>query len=286
MREYMTSRAVRCLLAGTVLAAGANVVQAQTPAESLLSNAFVFNLGGFIVTTDVKAHLDGVSTTNPEVDFNHTFGKASDATRVRLDGLWRITPRQHLRFMYFDDRNERDRVIDQDLHWGDYTFHAGADVNSKTKFNIAELAYEYAFLKEPTYEVAGSVGVHYTKLSLQLSGTATFTDANGVVSSSGFTSKDASAPVPLPVIGVRGAWAFAPNWVLDGSGQLFKADINGYDGRVTDLTANVTWMFNKNFGAGLGYNRFWTTVETTKSNFNGTVEFGYSGVQLFVTGTF
>ena len=54
------------------------------------------------------------------------------------------------------------------------------------------------------------------------------------------------------------------------SGQLFKADINGYDGRVTDLRADVTWMFNKNFGAGLGYNRFWTTVETTKNNFNGT----------------
>src|SRR6478672_10969613 len=118
MREWMTSGAVRYLLAGLVLAAGANGVQAQTPAESLLANPFVFNLGGFIMSTDLKAQLNGSSTKNPEVDFNHTFGEGSDATRVRLDGLWRITPRQHLRFMYFDNRIERNRVIDQDLHWG------------------------------------------------------------------------------------------------------------------------------------------------------------------------
>ena len=95
------------------------------------------------------------------------------------------------------------------------------------------------------------------KLSQQLSGTATFTDANGVTSAAAFTSKENSVPVPLPVIGVRAAWAFAPQWVLEGQGQLFKADIDGYDGRVTDLRAGVTWMFSQNFGAGLGYNRFW-----------------------------
>jgi hypothetical protein len=274
------------LVAGVVLAAGASGVQAQTPAESLLSNAFVFDLGGFILTTDVKARLNGASTTNPEVDLDHTFGKDNNATRIRADALWRITPRNHLRFMYFDNRSDRSRAIDEDIHWGDYTFHAGADVNSQTKMTIVELAYEYAFLKEPTYEINGSLGVHYMKLSQQLSGTATFTDANGVVSSAAFTSKDASVPLPLPVIGIRAAWAFAPQWVLEGQGQLFKADISGYDGHVTDLRAGVTWMFNKNFGAGLGYNRFWVNVDTTKSNFNGNVRLGYSGVQLFLTGTF
>jgi hypothetical protein len=284
----MTFTVGRLLCGGFLLAGAASVVQAQSlsPAESLLNDKFVFNLGGFILTTDVKAHLDGASTTNPDIDFNDTFGKGGDATRIRADALWRITPRQHLRFMYFDNNVDRSRVIDQDLHWGDYTFHAGANVNAQTKFNIAELAYEYAFWKEPTYEINGSLGVHYMRLSQQLSGTATFTDANGVVTSAAFTSKDASVPVPLPVIGVRAAWAFAPQWVLEGQGQLFKAKINGYDGRVSDLRATVTWMFDKNFGAGIGYNRFWTAVDATKNNFSGEVRLGYAGVQIFLTGAF
>jgi hypothetical protein len=282
----MTSGTGRLLLAGVLLATGAGGVQAQTPAESLLSEAFVFNLGGFILATDVKAHLNGSSTTNPDIDFNDTFGRGNDATRVRADALWRITPNHHLRFLYFNNTVDRNRVIDKDLHWGDYTFHAGANVDAHTKFEIAELAYEYAFLKAPTYEINGSVGVHYMKLQQQLSGVATLTDANGVVSSASFTTKEGSVPVPLPVVGVRAAWAFAPQWVLEGQGQLFKATINGYDGSVNDLRAGVTWMFNKNFGAGVGYNRFWVKVDTSKPNFDGSVRLGYSGVQVFVTGAF
>ena len=118
------------------------------------------------------------------------------------------------------------------------------------------------------------------KLSQQLSGTATFTDANGVTSAASFTQKENSVPLPLPVIGFRAAWAFAPQWVLEGQGQIFKADIDGYDGRITDVRAGVTWMFSQNFGAGVGYNRFVTTVETSKERFDGRVRLGYSGVQL------
>ena len=286
MRGSKTSGIGRLLLSGVLLAAGANGVQAQTPAESLLADPFVFNLGAFILTTDVKAHLNGSSTTNPDIDFNDTFGKGSDATRVRADALWRITPNHHLRFLYFNNTVDRNRVIDKDLLWGDYTFHAGANVDAHTKFEIAELAYEYAFLKAPTYEINGSLGVHYMKLQQQLSGIATFSGPNGGGSSAAFTSKEGSVPVPLPVVGVRAAWAFAPQWVLQGQGQLFKATINGYEGRVNDLTADVTWMFNKNFGAGIGYNRFWAKVDTSKPNFDGSVRLGYSGVQVFVTGAF
>jgi hypothetical protein len=276
----------RFFIAGALLC-GAGLAQAQlTPAQGLIQDKFVFNLGGFIVGTDVTAHLNGSSSTNPDIDFDQTFGKGSDATRVRADALWRINPNHHLRFLYFGNKNSRTRTIDRDINWGDYTFHAGADVESVTKFEIYELAYEYAFFRTPDLEVSGSLGVHYMHLTQQLSGVATFTDANGVTTAASFTRKENSVPVPLPVIGVRAAWAFAPQWVLEGQGQIFKADISGYDSKVTDLRGGVTWMFARNFGAGVGYNRFITTVETSKEKFNGRVRLGYSGVQLYLTGSF
>ena len=265
----------------------ATVAQAQlTPAQSLISDRFVLNLGGFIVGTDVTARLNGSSSTNPDIDFDQTFGKGSDATRVRADALWRITPNHHLRFLYFNNTDERTRAIDRNIVWGDYTFQAGAVVESRTKFQIYELAYEHAFWRAADYEISGSLGVHYMRLSQQLSGTATFTDANGVTSAAAFSRKENSIPVPLPVLGVRAAWAFAPQWVLEGQGQIFKADIGGYDGKVTDLRAGVTWMFSRNFGAGLGYNRFVTTVDADKERFDGRIRLGYSGVQLYLTGSF
>ena len=285
MRETM-ALVGRLLLAGALLGA-TSFAQAQlTPAQSLLQDKFVLNLGGFIVGTDVTAHLNGSSSTNPDIDFDQTFGKGSDATRVRGDALWRITPNHHLRFLYFNDTSDRSRAVDRDIAWGDYTFHAGANVESKTRFEIFELAYEYAFWRTPDVEISGSLGGHYMKLTQQMSGVATFTDANGVTSAASFTSKQNSVPVPLPVIGMRAAWAFAPQWFLEGQGQIFQADISGYDGRVTDLRGGVTWMFSRNFGAGVGYNRFTTRVETSKERFNGQVRLNYSGVQLYLTGAF
>ena len=285
MRESMTSVGRHFLAAALVGVAG--VAQAQlTPAQALIQNKVVLNLGGFIVGTDVTARLNGSSSTNPDIDFDQTFGKGSDATRVRADALWRINPKHHVRFLYFNNTDERSRAIDRNIAWGDYTFQAGAVVDSKTKFQIYELAYEYAFWRTPDVEISGSLGVHYMKLSQQLSGQATLTDANGATSVAAFSRKENSVPVPLPVLGLRAAWAFAPQWVLEGQGQIFKADISGYDGRVTDLRAGVTWMFSRNFGAGLGYNRFITTVETSKERFDGRIRLGYSGVQLYLTGTF
>jgi hypothetical protein len=71
------------------------------------------------------------------IDFDQNFGKASDATRVRAGALWRITPAHYLRFLDFDNRTTRSRVIDRDVQWGDYTFQAGGLVESEVKFRIS-----------------------------------------------------------------------------------------------------------------------------------------------------
>jgi hypothetical protein len=271
------------LLAGMT---GAAQAQSASPAQALLDDKFVFSLGAFVVGSDITARLNGSSTTNPDIDFDETFGKASDATRIRADGLWRITPTHHLRFLYFDNSTSRSRVIDRDIAWGDNTFQAGGLVESETDMKLFELAYEYAFMRRPTYEVSGSIGLHYMDLTQRLSGQATITDANGNQTPVQFTSKQNSVPLPLPVIGIRAGWVVAPQVYLEAQGQIFKAEINGIDGRVTDVRATATWMFNPHFGLGLGYNRFATTADVGKDDFDGRLRLAYSGLQLFVTGAF
>ncbi|HEX4234705.1 MAG TPA: hypothetical protein VH041_10385 [Caldimonas sp.] len=253
-----------------------------TSAQGLIANPFVFSASGFIVSNDVKASLNGSSSTNPDVDFNDTFGTGSNATRFRLDGLWRITPRHHIRAMYFENSVTRTRTLNRDVMWDDITYNLGATVEAQTKVKVYELAYEYAFVHEPTWELAGSLGVHYTDMSLRLSGVGSI---NGVPGSA-VQNKDSNLPAPLPVIGFRAGYAFAPDWYLDGLVQAFKIKINEYDGRWIDGRAGVTWMFTRNFGVGLAYNRFTTKVNVDKSNFNGDLKFGYSGLLLSLTGTF
>jgi hypothetical protein len=269
-----------------VCAAGAAVAQSPTNAQYLLTDKFVVNGGVFVMNSDVNARLNGQSTTNPDINFDDTFGKASDANRARIDALWRITPKHHVSFTYFNNSTTRNRVIDRDIQWGDLTYKAGGNVEAQSKFSVYALQYEYAFVNAPNYELAGSAGIHYTDMSLRLSGNATLTNPDGTISASGSRTRDSSLPAPLPVIGLRGAWAVSPQWVLDASAQLFKLNVDGYDGNWSNFRLGATWMFSRHMGVGLGYNRFVTRVDVDRSNFNGSLKLGYSGMQAYLTGSF
>lgn len=277
------------LTAVALLAAGwatPGLAQSSSPAQALLDDSLVFNIGAFLFQTDTQAQLNGQSVANPEIDFDKSFGKPKDANRVRADVLWRITPTHHARLMYFDYNKTRSRVLDDPITWGDYTFQAGSNVRSDSKFSILELAYEYAFLRQPSYELAATIGVHYTDISLRLSGAATIANSNGSPSQVAFASREASAPAPLPVIGLHGGWVVAPNWYIEAQGQYFKAKVGEVDGSISDLRVGATWMFSRHLGLGLGYNRFFTKVDITKESFNGRLKFGYSGLQAYLTGSF
>ena len=280
----ISARSFACALAVILpgLLAATPASAQLSPAQGLIENPFGANLGVFIVGSDLKAKVNGTSTNNPEVDFNNEFGTGSDQTRVRLDLLWRIVPKHHVRFFFFDNDITRSRVVDRDIQWGDTTYHLGTNVESNVKMKVYELAYEYAFMHQPNFELNGSLGVHYTDLRIKLAGNATTGGGN----TAAFVTEERKLPAPLPVIGVRAGWMFAPQWYLEGIGQFFRINIDGYSGHWVDGRVGVTWMFTRNFGAGLGYNRWVTNVDVSRDNFNGSARFGYSGLQAYLTGTF
>jgi len=276
------------LIVGLLLATA--TAQADSPAEDLLKDRFNVDLGTFVVGSDLNGSLRGsANTNNQNIDFNKQFGTNADQTRWRADVLWRITQRQHLRFMYFSNDIKRTRTIDQDLAWGDYTFVAGGQVTAEQKFSVYELSYEFAFLRADNYEVVASGGIHYDDLTVTLSGNATLTvdtPTGPVQQPTTFTTKQSSVPVPLPVLGVRGDWAVSDHVYLDGSVQVFKLSYQGIDGNWSDLRAGAAWMFNHHFGLGIGYDRFATHIDLNKGSFNGRLNVGYQGGLIYVKGGF
>ncbi|WP_298832572.1 hypothetical protein [uncultured Piscinibacter sp.] len=262
------------------------LAQSPAPAQSLLDADVVLNVGAFVLSTDLNARLNGRSTVNPDVDFDETFGGDGNATRVRADALWRITRQHHLRLLYFDDTRTSSRVLDEQVQWGDYTFQVGGRTELQSRLTIGELAYEYGFIHRPGFELAGSLGIHLTKIHLGLSGEATVTDADGNVGQAALATTASDLSAPLPVIGLRAAWVVSPSWVVDAQGQFFKVRVNGYDGTVSDLRLGATWMYNRHFGVGAGYNRFSTKVDVSREAFNGRLRMGYSGLLVHLTGVF
>jgi hypothetical protein len=263
---------------------------ANSSTENLLNDRFVVSLGGFVVSSKINGSLSGTANTSGEnTDFDKRFGTDADQTRLRAEVLWRITPRQHLRFSYFNNAVQSTRAIDQDLAWGDYTFLAGGQVTAEVKFRVYELNYEFAFLRRQNYQIVAVAGIHLDDLTLKLSGNASLTvdtPMGPVEQAATFTTKSNSVPAPLPVVGFRADWAVSPHLYLDASAQVFAVGYQGIDGNWSDLRAGATWMFSDHFGIGLGYDRFVTHVDLSKLSFNGRLNFGYQGLLLYLKGGF
>ena len=279
------------ILSALVLAMSASVpARADSPAEDLLNSRFAFALGGFVVTSAIRASLLGSANTNDQqIDFDQRFGIDAEETRWRGELLWRITPAQHLRFSYFDDDVRGTRILNQALAWGDYTFRVGGQVTAETEFRVYELGYEWAFLRRPNYEIVAMAGIHLVDLTLKLSGNASLTvdtPTGPIEQAASFTTRSNSVPAPLPVFGLRGDWAVSPNVSLDASGQMFSLSYQGINGNWSVLRAGAAWMFSKHFGIGLGYERFVVHADVGKEAFTGRLNFGYQGLLIYVRGGF
>jgi hypothetical protein len=268
------------------LAEGVYVTTTTTPTEDLLTDRFVFNLGTYVVSSNTNGGLNGAANTNGQsIDFDHTFGLDTNATRWRFDGLWRITARNHVRFSYFDDDTKKTRTIDRDIVWGDYTFLANGAVTAEVKRSVYMLNYEFAFLRGRNYEVVGTAGVHFDDLTLKLSGNATVT-VNGVQQPASFANKSSAIPAPLPVLGVQGDWAVSPHWIVDGTLQALKIKYQAFNGDWVDFKAGVTYMFSDHFGIGAGFERWETHADVSKASFNGRLNYGYQGGLIYFKGGF
>jgi hypothetical protein len=263
----------------------------SAPSQQLLNARLVLDAGIFVLGTTTKANLNGqangVTVNNPQIDFNHTFGTGYDTSRFRIDGLWRITPRQHVVFTYFTSATSRTRTIDNPINWGNDQFQAGGEVTARNRITVYELGYEYAFVRKPTFELAASAGIHYTKTSLELSGMATVIGSAGASTGSSFEdTRTGSVPAPLPLIGLRAGWAFAPHWVLGGSVQALDFNYDQFHGYWSDLQINLKYMFNRHIGVGLGYDDFSSHLTVSQNKFNGRLNGGYRGGLINITGAF
>ena len=241
----------------------------------VLTDPFQLALGTYIVDTDTRVRLNGETDVGDNVNWEDTFG-GGDVTRFRIDGQWRFAARHKVRFMWFSNSRSKLATLEDEIYWGDETFPIGAKVRSQFDFDVYELAYEYSFLRRESYELSGSIGLHYTDLALAMS--AKVSAAGGALERD--IREAGSVGAPLPVIGLRGLWQVARNLWIDGQVQYFALSIDEYDGSLHDYKIMATWQPKKWLGLGIGYNEFGVDVDVDKQSFNGSLDWTYRGPML------
>ena len=286
MLRSMTNRrfpaAARNGLIGTALLLAAPVALADD-APNLLTDPFTLALGTYIVQSEPTVQLNGEVTTGDKVDFDHALG-GGDVTRIRFDGSWRFgdTQKHQLKTFIFDSSRSRTKTIDQDIEWGGDTYPVDAKVNFKFDFTIIQLAYEYEFLKRDNYEIGASAGIHYTQFKSALSAKAS--ESGGSLETD--LHNEGKVNAPLPVFGLQGTWKLPHDFWVKASGQFFALTIDEYSGDIQNYRGTVTWQPKPWVGVGLGYDWFKVNVDVTKTNFDGSFDWRYSGPMIYYSASF
>jgi hypothetical protein len=273
----LTAHRPRWLLTLLVPCLGASLAHAE--AGNPLTDRFSLSLGTFLLDTSTQLRIDGAAGNGTEFDAERVLG-LRDSDRFRVDGYWRFANRHKLRLLYFDTKRSATRSIDTTLQVGDTVFPVDAELESSFDTRVAELAYEYTFLKRDNYEVAASFGIHDLKFELNMEATRS---GSGEPLS---LARAADANGPLPVLGLRGTWLLSKRFYLDAQVQFFKISIDPYDGRLEDYTISVVWQAFKHVGLGAGYNQFVTRLDVSDDRFDGSLRWKYDGARIFVIGSF
>ena len=268
-------RALRPALAAVLLLS--LWIPARAESGNPLTDRFSVNVGTFFLTTGTNVRVDSASGSGSDVDVERDLGIA-DTDSIRIDAYWRFAARHKVRLLYFDTSRTSSRQIDHDIVFKGTTYPASIAVNTRLQTKVAEIAYEYAFLRADNYELAGTIGIHNLRFELGLEATA----ATASVS----LANTANADGPLPVIGLRGVWRFAEHVHLDGQMQFFRFSIDPYDGRLEDYNIALVWMPLKRLGLGVGYNGFVTRVNVNADRFDGRLRWHYGGARVFASFSF
>jgi hypothetical protein len=246
-----------------------------------LAAKFIVDAGYFFMSTDMRVRVDGETTDSvgSDVDYDDTFG-IGDFDRFRAEASWRIAPRHLLRAMYFQNNRSASRSVERDISFGDETFPLGATVNARSELTVAQLSYEYAFLRRDNYELAGGIGVHYVDMGLGLD--ATLVAQGGTASRS--LDENAATQAPLPVLGLRGLWRLPHDFYITAQVQYFYLQFDPYSGSLIDLKASVVWQLADHVGIGIGYNDFGFRFDIDDAHdFDGRLRWDYGGAIAFAT---
>ncbi|NHA14211.1 hypothetical protein [Thioalkalivibrio sp. XN279] len=250
--------------------------------SNLLAQRFQFGLGTFINGSSLNIRVDGeAGEIGTPVNWGKTIGDR-DESRFRFDGLWRVSERHHLRLMFTDYSSSAEREIEEEIIWDGDLIPVGVSARGTFGFEVFEAAYEYAFVKRPDVEIAGSVGLHYTQLEATLLANVQVDGEEGQVERGGTADVDA----PLPVFGARGQWRLGNNFYADLLGQAFYLSVGDYTGRILNLRATVLWQWHPRLGVGIGYDWFRVDIDGDADGFQGTMDWTYEGPQAFVNVAF
>jgi hypothetical protein len=254
------------LIFGAWLSASASAEVREPAAERGSVMLAAFNTGR---NTDARFDSGAPSSNGTDIDLEDDLGLEHYMTVARLSGYVWITQRQRIDFSLFDLSREASKTLQKSIVLGDETFAINADVDTVNELKIYKIDYTFAALNRDRGFLGIVAGLYVARTGVRVSEAA-----RGTAESEQLTA-------PLPVIGLRGEYAFGERFTLRGAAELFALKTGGIDGRLHDSYVGVDYSFGKRFAFGVAYNDVSMNVSAEEAGFHGRLDAGYRGALLY-----
>jgi hypothetical protein len=271
------------IVLGIILVFGSSLPTAGLAADWIKPGEERLKLGGgvFFPSFDTKLRFDDTTTgTGTEVDLEDDLGFSSSETTFWVGGYWRFAAKHRFSAAYFQFDRDASITVNTDISIGDEIYPAGARLDSNFKFQVFPISYAYSFLKREKFELAGTIGLNWTKIDFDVSGSASIGDEDPDANVS------ADASVPLPLIGLLFDYHFTPKWSAGLLGEVFwlniDADTFGFSGTLINLRASTEYWFFNNVGLGAAINWFSLDVDVDDGDWRGILDYQYWGPQVYL----
>ena len=228
-------------------------------------------LGAFFVDADTDLQLGGDLTVN--IDGEDILGLDETYTAFRGDLFWRITRRNRIDFTYYALHRDGSEALVVDIPDGSGgTVSIGQGVKTQFDIDILRGSYAWSFFKDERFDLAIAAGLYGLKVDFEF-------ETEGVV---GGTRETTDFAFPLPVIGLRGAFALTDKWFIRQSFDFFYVKIDDYEGTLVDFLASIEWNALKYLGLGVGYNYVLMNLEYSGSDdFLSEFDLRYGGLLAY-----
>ncbi|MCJ7590036.1 MAG: hypothetical protein MUO51_01630 [Woeseiaceae bacterium] len=228
------------------------------------------SLGVFFADRDTRTSVDGdIPGSGTDVDLENDLGFNKSDSVFRFDGYFRFNEKHRLDFSAFDLSRTGSKQITEEFVWKDTLYPVDVLVNASLDLSIYRLAYTWSFMRRDNGYLGASAGVYVADI-----GTSIAAESIGRSSSGGVTA-------PLPVFGLRGQYDFSEKWSFRGSAEIFAIEYGDYSGTLYDVYAGLDYQLFEHAAIGVGINSVDIGVDITKPNFNGDLNWRYSGGLLF-----
>ncbi|GKS59320.1 DUF481 domain-containing protein [Nitrospira sp.] len=248
----------------SVLLVGAGTANAEdTGSQEELPDRFMIRGGAaYVFNADTTFGINGSSGLGALVDFSQVLKGQRDDFSWRIDSYYRFNPRHSVGFSYYNVRRKGDARLDADINVGDTTFAAGGQVLSTLDIGLYRFYYNYSFHHDEKVELAGSVGLYFADIGLNLSGNLTCT---GSPSCTGLPqtprAESSTLTVPLPSLGFLVKYNFTPRLQAHARFDWFYVDTGNFQGDMNELYLGLEYRLFKHFSIGAAFNRLDVNVK-------------------------